>query len=270
LEAHKIVSQYTTVKKTDDFVGLEVDSGDANLVNKSITYEIAYEVLSLDGIIAVHSVYRDVKIKFTEAKCSKLDFTMPDFSEGGIQFTLFSDEEQYVDINPDFGNEDVSKCSFDFSFVGATHLSSLEFVDSKLYFDRMYEGNKAHETVMGARIQLCIAEGNCRETEAFTLQITNPCRTATIPKEDIGKIATQTVPYLGSKSVKISTKSWSNSVSKSINTALFAADPICGDYSYDISSCDDSECSTYSPTNWTTASTDQDGGVFLSFDATEE
>jgi hypothetical protein len=46
--------------KTDDFVGLEVDSRNVDLVGKSITYEIAYEVLSLDGIIAVHSVYRDV------------------------------------------------------------------------------------------------------------------------------------------------------------------------------------------------------------------
>jgi hypothetical protein len=54
------VSQYTTVKKTVDFVGLEVKSRNAKLVNKSITYEIAYEVLSLDGIITVHSVYRDV------------------------------------------------------------------------------------------------------------------------------------------------------------------------------------------------------------------
>jgi hypothetical protein len=195
-----------------------------------------------------------------------IDFEMPDFSSG-IEFTLFKDGAQYVDITPDFGNEDASECDFDFSFVGVTHLPSLEFVDSKLYFDRNYNGERTDETIMGAKIKLCIAAGNCKETEAFTLEISNPCRTATVSKKDIGKIPTQSIPYLGSASVKISSAPWSNSVSQSVNTELYEQDQICGEYSYEISSCTDSVCSAVT---WATASTDTDGGVVLEFNLTEE
>jgi hypothetical protein len=228
---------------------------------------MVYEVLSLDGIMAVHSQQKAFQVKFAENKCSLIDFTMPDFSNSGVEFTLFRDEPQYVDITPDFGGEDASECDFEYSFVGVTHLPSLEFVDSRLYFDRNHNGARSDETVMGAKIRLCIAEGNCKETEAFTLEITSPCRTATVSKEEIGRIATQSVPYLGSSSVKISSAPWSHSVSQSLNTALYPEEQICGEYSYVVSSCTESVCS---PVTWATASTDSDGGVVLEFNATEE
>jgi hypothetical protein len=265
LEAAKVVSKYITVINTQDFVGLEVQTENRDLIGKSVTYQVVYEVLSLDGIMTVHSQQKALQIKFAENKCSLIDFTMPSLS--GIEFTLFRDGPQYVDVSPDFGNEDASECDLEYSFVGVTHLPSLGFVDSKLYFDRDYNGARSDETVMGAKIKLCIAEGNCKETEAFTLEITSPCRTATVSKEEIGRIATQSVPYLGSRSVKISSAPWSNSVSRSLDTALYPEEQICGEYSYVISSCTGSVCS---PVTWATASTDSDGGVVLEFNPTTE
>ena len=123
---------------------------------------------------------------------------------------------------------------------------------------------------MGARIRLCISESNCKDTEAFKLQIVSPCRTAKVSEKDIGKIPTAFVPYQGSSSMKISSAPWPNTVTKSIDTALYPADPICGEYRYVVSICDDADCTTSTPIDWATASTDTDGGVILSFDATDE
>ena len=83
---------------------------------------MVYEVLSLDSKAVAHSVHKNFEIKFGSNKCNEIDFMMPDFSQSGMEFTLFQDSPQFVELDVDFGGEDVSGCNLDFSFVGITHM----------------------------------------------------------------------------------------------------------------------------------------------------
>ena len=135
-EADISLEGIVSVVNTDNFVGIEMQTSNRDLVGTQLRFEIVYEALVLEQTAVAHSQTRQFSVKIEDTSCAEATFTVPDLSQRGVTFYYPHEARQSVDVAPTIRRVDASECITSVSFLDQSlQDSALSFEGTELVFN---------------------------------------------------------------------------------------------------------------------------------------